>query len=90
MNQCVAFIVNFPRGNVMNDAQIDKFLDAKQARRMAAENRYFARMERREDDAEKMIGELVSGKLYVYPIGGKYREGTRRELINFLIRNNYA
>lgn len=74
----------------MNDTQIDKFLDAKQARRMAAEDRYLARMERREAEAEKMIGELVSGKLYVYPVGGKYREGTRSELIAFLIRNNYA
>lgn len=74
----------------MNHTQLDKFLDAKQARRMAAESRYIDRLERREANAEKMIGELVSGKLYVFPVGGKYREGTRRELINFLIRNNYA
>lgn len=68
----------------------EQLLNAKQARRMAAEDRYLTRVERREEAAEKMIGELVSGKLYVYPVGGKYREGTRRELINFLIRNNYA
>lgn len=74
----------------MKDTQLDKFLDAKQARRMAAESRYLDRLDRRETNAEKMIGELVSGKLYVYPVGGKYREGTRSELIAFLIRNNYA
>lgn len=74
----------------MNDTQTDKFLDAKLARRCAAENRYLDRLDRRETNAEKMIGELVSGKLYVYPVGGKYREGTRTDLIAFLLRNNYA
>lgn len=74
----------------MNDDQINKHLDARQARRMAAENRYLERMERRETEAEKMIGELISGKLYVFPVGGRYREGSRQELISFLIRNNYA
>ena len=29
-------------------------------------------------------------ELYVYPVGGRYREGTRSELIEFLIRNCYA
>lgn len=65
-------------------------LEARQARRMAAEDRFLARIEKREAEAEKMIGELSSGKFYVFPIGGKYREGTRSELIGFLIRNNYA
>ena len=65
-------------------------LEARQARRMAAEDRYLARIEKREAEAEKMIGELSSGKCYVFPVGGKYREGTRLELISFLIRNNYA
>lgn len=74
----------------MNSQQTEQQLEAKQARRMAAQDRYLARIERRESEAEKMIGELVSGKLYVYPVGGKYREGTRSELIAFLIRNNYA
>ncbi len=74
----------------MHDTQYDKFLDAKLARRCAAENRYLARLERREAAADRMVGELISGKLYVYPVGGKYREGTRSELIAFLIRNNYA
>lgn len=65
-------------------------LEANQARRVAAQDRYLARIERREAEAEKMIGELNRGKFYVYPVGGKYREGTRGELIAFLIRNNYA
>ena len=65
-------------------------LEARQARRMAAEDRFLARMEKREAEAEKMIGQLNSGKCYVFPVGGKYREGTRAELVSFLVRNNYA
>lgn len=68
----------------------ERFLDARQKRRMAAEDRLLSRIEKREAAAEAMIGELNSGKLYVYPVGGKYREGTRAELIAFLIRNNYV
>lgn len=68
----------------------EKNLEAKQARRMKAEDRFLARIEKREAAAEAMIGELNSGKLYVYPVGGKYREGTRPELIDFLMRNNYV
>lgn len=64
--------------------------EAKQARRMHAQDRYLTRLEKREAQADKMIGELVSGKCYVFPVGGKYREGTRAELIGFLVRNNYA
>jgi hypothetical protein len=80
------------KGNKMNAAEIrfNKQLDARHNRRMAAEDRFLARIEKREAAAEQMIGELNSGKLYVYPVGGKYREGTRSELIAFLIRNNYA
>lgn len=68
-------------------------LEARQRRRMAAEHRYLCRMEKREAEAEKMIGELVrDGKevFYVWPQGGKYREGTHGDLIRFLLRNNYA
>ena len=64
--------------------------NARLSRRFAAEDRYLARLAQREELADRMIGELVYGKLYVYPVGGKYREGTRSELIAFLIRNNYA
>jgi hypothetical protein len=65
-------------------------LDARQARRMAAEDRFLARIERREIAADRMIGELASGRCYVWPVGGKYREGDRAELIAFLIRNQYC
>ncbi len=69
---------------------IDQQSDARQARRMASEARYHDRICAREERAEQMIGELASGKCYVYPVGGKYREGTRLELVAFLIRNRYA
>jgi hypothetical protein len=70
---------------------IEQQLEGNQNRRMAAQNRALSRLEKREDAAEKMIGELTNGKFYVYPVGGKYRESTSfYELVDFLIRNNYA
>ncbi len=69
---------------------IDQQLNGTQARRMAAQDRFLTRIEKRETAAEQMIGQLSSGKFYVFPVGGKYREGTRLELVSFLIRNNYA
>jgi len=72
---------------------IERQLDANQSRRMKAEDRYLGRLERREAEAEKMIGELCrDGHTvhYVHPVGGRYREGSHSELINFLIRNNYV
>lgn len=76
----------------MNSAEIkeERRAQARLSRRLASEDRYLERLSKREELADRMIGELVSGKLYVYPVGGKYREGTRAELISFLIRNNYA
>ena len=68
-------------------------LEARQARRMAAEARFLEQREKREQAAEQMIGELCrDGKTvyYVSPQGGKYREGSVSELIAFLLRNNYA
>lgn len=69
---------------------IDQQLNIRQASRLAANGRAEARLMRREAKAEKMIGELSSGKCYVWPVGGMYREGTKADLILFLIRNNYA
>jgi hypothetical protein len=72
---------------------IERQLDAKQSRRMKAEDRYLGRLESREADATAMVGELCrNGRTvhYVYPVGGRYREGSEGTLINFLIRNNYA
>ena len=69
---------------------IDQQLNATQSRRMAAQDRYLSRIDRREAAAASMIGELSSGKCYVWPVGGKYQEGNRADLISFLVRNNYA
>jgi hypothetical protein len=47
----------------------------------------------REAVAATMIGEIArEGRpvFYIWPFGGEYREGTRAELIQFLIVNNYA
>lgn len=71
----------------------ERNLEAKQARRMHAEDRYLARMEKREAVAATMIGELCrEGRtvFYVYPAGGKYREGSFGELIAHLIARRYA
>lgn len=65
-------------------------------RREVRENRDYAayrRAGRREDKASEMIGELVrDGQtvFYVHPTGGRYREGTRASLIQYLIRNHHA
>lgn len=83
----VLYFIHTNRKRTMN---LDQQLEARQARRMHAEDRFLARLEKREAAADKMMGELNGGKCYVYPVGGKYREGTRGELINFLVRNNYA
>jgi hypothetical protein len=73
--------------------QIEQQLEARQTRRMKAEGHMLDRMERREKAAEAMIGELRrDGQTiyYVWPQGGKYREGSFGELVNFLTRNRYA
>ncbi|MGO8241322.1 hypothetical protein ACC806_34860 [Rhizobium ruizarguesonis] len=47
----------------------------------------------REAAAAPMIGEISrAGQpvFYIWPFGGEYREGTRAELIQYLILNNYA
>lgn len=72
---------------------IHQQLEGNQNRRMANEARFIDRISKREDDAHEMVGELCrEGKpvFYVFPQGGKYREGTRAELVAFLVRNNYA
>jgi hypothetical protein len=69
---------------------IDQQLSARQNRRMHSDDRYLARIEKREVAANRMIGELNSGKCYICPVGGKYREGTRAELVAFLVRNNHV
>ena len=70
--------------------QLERQLEARQARRMTSDARFADRSDRREIAADAMVGELNSGKLYIYPVGGRYREGARADLIAFLIRNNYV
>ncbi len=69
---------------------IDQQLNAKQSRRMAAQDRYLSRLEKREEAAGRMIGELASGKCYIWPVDGKYREGSWADLVDFLVRNKYV
>ena len=77
----------------MNDIQIAKLeaeIDRRIMARIKRDDAAVDRMERRERAADAMIGELSSGKLYVFPVGGKYREGTRHELTQYLLRNGWA
>jgi len=72
----------------------DRNFEAKQVRRMKAEDRYLTRLEKLTAKAERMIGELCrDGKpvYYVFPVGGKYRESTfATDLVDFLIRNKHV
>ena len=71
----------------------EQTLESKHTRRLRNEDKAWDQLCRRSDDAEKMIGQIVrNGQIvfYVWPQGGKYREGGRFELINFLLRNHYA
>ena len=77
----------------MPACNIEAHLDARLSRRMKSDDRYLARRERREEAAELMIGELCrDGRTiyYVCPQAGRYREGSRWELVDFLIRNNFV
>lgn len=75
---------------------IHQQLEGNQNRRMANQARAlnnWDELSEREDKAEEMLGQLQRNDktvFYVWPQGGKYREGTRLDLIAFLIRNNYA
>lgn len=67
-------------------------LDAKMAAKERHDSKMHDRLMAKEERAEKMIGELCrEGRTvyYVFPVGGKYREGTYASLIRFLLRNRY-
>jgi len=71
----------------------EEFLDARVQRRIAADDRAVARIERKEKKAEAMIGQLMrEGRVvyYVHPASGKYREGSPRELMQYLIRARHV
>lgn len=88
----------------MNDAEIynkyDRHLVARNNRRLAAEDRYLGRMEKKEAAAEKLIGELVRGGETVFYVNcldrrgrptGKTRESASQyELVSFCVRNHYV
>lgn len=80
-------------------ATVEQQMDTKEKRRLSAYDRYMDRMERRWDAADALIGELCregSKVLYINlrkvngSFTGNTKEGTRYELRDYLIRNNYA
>lgn len=74
----------------MND---EAFMEARDAARCKADDKAYAKLSARMDAAEAMIGQLVREDRtvhYVYPVGGRYREGSRMDMIDFLMRNHYA
>jgi hypothetical protein len=78
---------------IWDDARYDRFLDGRESRRLKQDAHNLDKLDRQMAAAEAMIGELCKeGKqvFYIYPVGGKYREGPRHELIDFLIRNRYV
>jgi len=76
----------------------ERYLDARHSRRLAAEDRYLTRQEKKEAEADALIGELERGGRTVYYINqvdrrgrftGKIIEGPYYKLVEYLIRNNY-
>lgn len=71
----------------------DELMERRIDARIRRDDRQAEKIAKREDKAERMIGELVrNGETvhYIFPEGGKYREGTKADLIAFLLRNHYA
>lgn len=67
--------------------------EARDRARWKADEKAYARLCHRMDRAESQIGELCrDGRqvFYVFPVGGRYREGTPAELTAYLIRNHFA
>jgi len=86
---------SFNDRNDMQDRRDEADMEARQLRRMRAEDRALARREKQEAriDRECLIGELCrDGKpvYYFFPAGGKYREGTKGEVIDYIIRRGFV
>lgn len=85
---------------VGEDMDNERFLDMREKRRFAAEDRIIARLDLLEAKAEKLVGELIRGGTTVYYINvmtktgnltGKTKEFTRHyDAIEYLIRNHYV
>ena len=78
---------------------MEKMLTGKMNRRIAAEDRYMDRIEKKEAAAETLIGEInKNGKTVSYinqidrsgRFTGKTIEGSKMELVQYCIRNNYV
>lgn len=73
---------------------IDQALNARQARRMAAEHRHLCRLEALEKKAEPMIGELCRDGVpvfYCWPTGGRYFESrSHSAVVDYLVRNRHV
>lgn len=78
----------------------ERFLDMREKRRFAADDRAIDRLERLEAEAEKLVGELVRDGKTVYYINVLKKDGTptgrTKEFANnvgaiqYLIRNRYV
>ncbi len=78
---------------------IERQLEINESRHFAAEARQYDKLDRQIDQAEQLIGELIrDGKTVRYinvlskagVLTGKTVEGTRAELISYMIRNRYV
>ena len=78
---------------------MEKMLTSKMNRRIAAEDRYMDRIEKKEAAAENLIGEINrDGKTVSYinqidrngRFTGKAIEGSRANLVSYCIKNKYV
>ena len=73
---------------------IEQVMDTRELRRSRADDKAYTKLVKQMDAAELLIGELMREGKTVYYInrGGRknYREGTKSELIDFLISNKYV
>ena len=78
--------------------QFEAQLEYKNIRRMRAEDKWLAKREKLEAKAKPFIGELnrydekadrCFTVYYVFPAGGKYKEGTYDQLVTYLARLGY-
>ena len=79
--------------------ELEALLNAKYNRRVAAEDRYMDRIEKKEAAAENLIGEINrDGKMVSYinqidrngRFTGKIIEGSRANLVSYCIKNKYV
>lgn len=78
----------------------EAYFDYRDRRRLAAEDRYLARVEKREKEAEALVGELCREGTTIFYINVRSKEGrltgkTREfadqgSAIAYLLRNNYV